>query len=119
MPSGKVVYKRWGHQEDQLAYAKLIDLLKEYGLTMEQFLIKKPSSDKDVREIIAFLAKEYNWTRSYPQLHQRFVRMCSNQTISVRERKMLVRLVKKQARAGEINFEALQPTFPGTVVKIQ
>ena len=105
-----------------LYYLALLSLLivncKEYGLSIEQFINKEREITKEMLKVLKIIKKKIGWKRSKNILLQRIQKIGNNSKFSVRENKLLRKLINQQRRNGYTSFEEILDHFPGKTIEI-
>lgn len=114
---GKVIYKRWGRKEDVDTYHQFTQLTEQAGFSIEEFFAPAKVVDKVRRDILITLCNQHSWTRSLNELYLRFKKLTTDQSMSVREYKLFVRLTKAQRKDQNVDLAKLQKEFPGKSLK--
>ena len=109
--------KRWGRKQDIQAFKELRELSNREGVSFETFLDEESSLTEMHHFILFELAYKQKWKRTTQTMLNRIRSLCKNQTMSVRERKQLVRL-RKEAKKKNKPFiiEEIAHFFPGKLV---
>ena len=88
-------------------------------MEVEKFYDPEAQLSEELDNILTKLVYETKWRRSRKlELLQRVRKIASDTTFSVRDGKLLKRLVTKQVKNGTVDFEALLYYFPGKNVEM-
>jgi hypothetical protein len=80
---------------------------------MASFWIDNSKLTGTLKVILRSLCVEVDWKDRASKLLKRIRRIGRNQDFSVRDWKLLRKLVNQQKRAGNVNFSKLEYFFPG------
>ena len=100
-------------------FSVLNKLLKEYDIPLSDFEGNNfPLSDR-LMDVLDELISMTKWRKSRKfELLQRSRKMIMNKTFSIRDKKLLSKLVNQQKRQGFINYEEIVYYFPGKTAKM-
>lgn len=104
---------RWGRIEDKILFKLLRELETQRVTTFSEVLEISEPIHPDQEKMLTMLATKVQWKGSLINLVNRVKTLFKFNEFSVRELKLLKRLVKKQYKAKEINYEKLLEEFPG------
>ncbi len=94
-------------------------LCKKAGVDISNFYNPDLELTDELDEILIKLVFETKWRRSRKiELLQRIRKIASDHSFSVRDGKLLKRLVLKQVKDGSTDFESLLYYFPGKTVEM-
>ena len=94
-------------------FTLLIKLWQEYDIEISDFTDKRVRPCERMTEILKTLKSELKWKRSKNLLLKRIRKIGNNSDFSVRENKLLRKLVNQQLKNGYADFEAILVHFPG------
>ena len=93
-------------------FAKLKIYCAEKGIETKEFWNSSYPLSDSLKEVLNKLHKDTLWKGSTKELYKRIVKLGLS-TFSVRELKLLKKIVKDQTKSGKINFEELSYHLPG------
>ena len=91
----------------------LDSLCEESGLKMADFWKNSLPLELEHKEVLFKLAAEVSWRGRESKLLKRIRRLAKKEGFSVRDTKLLSKLVNQQRRRGYRNFDELAYYFPG------
>lgn len=94
---------------------------RENSTSLDQLVENLRHKTKVTRELWKSFTDAIQWKGPARKLQKRFVKLCDNQTLSVREGRLLLRLYSqaKSASAGkEIDWDSILYYFPGKKVEL-
>lgn len=92
----------------------LTRLCKENKVPLARFEGEKFPLSKKLMQILEDLIEEISWRRSRKiQLVQRIRKLIMDKSFSIRDTKLLSKMVNQQRRKGYIDYEELTYYFPG------
>ena len=101
---------------------EMFSILKElWGFKQRsicEFLASEFEADIVLKEILAEAHQRTNFRGDKVYLLKRIQKLASNQTFSVRENKLLKKLITKQFESNRINFGQIEYFFPGKESKV-
>lgn len=99
-------------------FQKLCQLLTKYEVEMDDlFAVKSNRLKGNALIVLSEISDIINWKSDRCDLLKRIRKLVSQTVFSVRDRKLLSKLINKQRKVGEISFEALLYYFPGKSVE--
>jgi len=107
----KIKFTRWGKSEDCKAFQKIRDYCNSLGITLDDLFTNDELSNN--HRLWLDLCSRCEWKRESTFMKARFQKLYENTDFSVREMKLLKRLVKRQKKVGSINWEKISYNFPG------
>lgn len=117
VPSEKGKFTRWGRKDDKEAFQKIIKFCKDNSLSLDEILREQNPQRKNIDDIWDMVAEICDWKRESIHLKLRFQKLYNASKFSVREMKQLKRLVRKQKRKGEIDWNYIAYHFPGKTIE--
>lgn len=113
---------RWKYESDLAPiemFKILHDLWDQYCVSIECFYDSDRVFSKDWDQVLNKLIEQIKWRNSRKEeLLTRITKIAANKSFSVRDGKLLKKLVKSQSSKGEIDYKALQYYFPGKTVEM-
>lgn len=108
---------RWGRNKDRLLF-KTIRLFEKKNLITMEHIMKVRIINEAVKDAkINLLAKEVGWSGPIRNMVKRIRSLCVPRPISVREMKLMRRLLRRKYFLKEIDFEELTDDFPGRTLE--
>lgn len=99
-------------------FQQLRQLLTKCEVQIEDLFVAKSNRLKgNALLVLKEIAEIINWRSSRSDLQKRIRKLASQTTFSVRDKKLLKKLVNKQRKVGEINFDDILYYFPGKSVE--
>jgi hypothetical protein len=104
---------RWGKKNDKLLF-KMIRVLESRGLVSLDHLLSLKENKEAVKDRqMNLLANKANWIGPIRNLSKRIKTLCTQRPMSVRERKFLKKIIRRDYEGTEINYNKLLEEFPG------
>ena len=94
-------------------FSKLQKLWYDNGREASEFLWNYSESDFTLQKILSDAYKQTNFKRDKIQLLKRIRKLISNQKFSLRELKILKKLVRAQKLSHKIDYKQIEYFFPG------
>ena len=94
-------------------FKHLYQLWRHFKIDPEKFWDDEEKLTNEMVRILKQLKDEFDWSNSKYQLLARIRKVASSKTFTVRETKLLRKLVNQQTKEGEADFESVQYYFPG------
>ncbi|CAI2384366.1 unnamed protein product [Moneuplotes crassus] len=105
---------RFSKKHDREMFRILRKLCDIHCVSLSCFSFPKDPLSKDVKSVLDELMKEVEWrTNRKEDLLRRIIKYTTNSTFSVRDGKLLRRLVRSQIKKGEVDYSSLLYYFPG------
>jgi hypothetical protein len=109
--------KRWGRQHDRLLF-KTIRSLENKGLISIEHIMKLKVVQEAVKdEQTNLLARKVGWTGPIRNLVKRIKSLCVPHPFSIREMKLMRRLIRRTYLFQKIDYEELTDNFPGRTLE--
>ncbi|CAI2382756.1 unnamed protein product [Moneuplotes crassus] len=113
-PSSFNTRVRFSKKHDREMFRILRELCDVHCVSLSCFSLPEDSLPKDARSVLDKLMKEVKWrTNRKEDLLKRITKYTTNSTFSVRDGKLLRRLVRSQIKKGEVDYSSLLYYFPG------
>ena len=93
-------------------------LCKNSNVEISEFWEDDEPLSEDLYDILRRLEYEIQWRSGLPILLRRIRRVGKNTKFSVRDTKLLRKLINGQKKQGYINFEAVLDDFPGKTISM-
>jgi hypothetical protein len=106
---------RWGRSEDKSLFKLIRDMEEQGALSLKEILQVNSRSDVYKHEGLCSLAHAFQWKSLIKNLLFRIKNLCGRE-FSVRELKMLKKLLKKKYKYEKIDYNDLIYEFPGKSV---
>lgn len=114
----KPVLRRWAKKNDKVLFNQ-IKIFQEKGFLTKEYLMNlKTKRSTRYSQKIKILAEASDWRGFLDDMVERIQSLYSNQSFSVRETKLLKKLVRPMIEQGEINYELLESEFPAKEVTV-
>jgi hypothetical protein len=106
-------YPRWGRENDKILFKTIRELELKGLVSLDHLLTIKVVHEavKDGQMIL--LANQVNWIGPIRNLARRIKSLSSQKRLSVRENKLLKRIVRRDYKDTDINYDKLLDEFPG------
>ncbi|CAI2382893.1 unnamed protein product [Moneuplotes crassus] len=105
---------RFSKKHDREMFRILRELCEAQCVSLSCFSLPKDHLSEDAGSILDELMKEVKWrTNRKEDLLRRITKYTTNSTFSVRDGKLLRRLVRSQIKKGEVDYSSLLYYFPG------
>ena len=96
----------------------LIQLWEEHWIPIDDFTNPNGETSEEMVEVLRIMKKKLEWKRSKMVLLKRIRKISNNREFSVRETKLLRKLINKQKKDGYIDFQEVLFYFPGKTIDI-
>ena len=88
-------------------------LCQEYGFETTDFTHSRGEPTEEMFEVLNIIKSQLGWKRSKNMLLARIRKIGKNTTFSIRETKLLRKLINKQLKDGFSDFSSIIDQFPG------
>ena len=99
-------------------FTYLQELCKNFNIEISLFWENTNRVKGDLYEILKLIEKKFNWRNGRLGLLRRIRKIAKNSNFSVREKKLLRKLVNQQVREGYQDFKAILHFFPGKTIEM-
>jgi len=99
-------------------YHMLIQLWEEHWIPIDDFTNPNGETSEEMVEVLRIMKKKLEWKRSKMVLLKRIRKISNNREFSVRETKLLRKLINRQKKDGYIDFQEVLFYFPGKTIEI-
>ena len=106
--------RRWGKDEDRNLYKLLLELERNNVINIAD--LSKQSISKEVKNMMKIICRKCGWIGPYSLFHRRIKNMLRQSSFSARELILLKRILRKEFKFVNLDYELIASRFPGKAI---
>lgn len=104
---------RWSREDDRFLFKTIRNFENKNLISLEHIMQVKIRNEAAKDAQLNHLAKKVGWSGPIRNMIKRIRSLCDPHPLSVREMKLMKRLIRRKYLLKEIDFEELTDNFPG------